>query len=75
MQRIGEKYSEPDEVEEGKQMEAVALAALRRGMRFMPFVPSLPFAKPDRDEGDHPATMPGRQLDLFDQQPDLFDRV
>ena len=74
MQRIGEKYGEHDEVEEGKQMEAVALAALRRGMRFMPFVPSLSFAKPT---GTKATTLPhaSRQLDLFDLQPDLFDRV
>jgi hypothetical protein len=37
----------PGHAEEGRQVEAVALAAIRRGLTYMPWVPELPLPQPE----------------------------
>jgi hypothetical protein len=65
MQLAGQERGDQEMVAMGKRREQQALEAIRRGLSVLP-----------DDVIDRPIPpRPARQLDLFDDQPDLFDKL
>src|SRR5215467_8827318 len=58
----GRDFGQPEFMEWGLQIEAVARAAMRMGLKAMPWIPRQTLWQP-RPAPDRPAIMPGRQMD------------
>jgi hypothetical protein len=66
MQQMGQASGDQNMIETGRRREQQALEAIRRGLSVLP---------DDLVDPPRLALVPGRQLDLFDHTPDLFDRL